>query len=70
MQKNGIVDNKVVNYVKASYSELKHVVWPTRKQTIQHTLLVIVFSLGVALFLGLLDMIFSLGLTEAIKKLK
>jgi preprotein translocase subunit SecE len=47
--------NKLINYIKNSKSELKKVVWPTKKQTTSHTLLVIGFSLGVALFLGILD---------------
>jgi len=46
---------KLINYISASKRELKKVVWPTKKQTINHTLLVIVFSLVVAMFLGLID---------------
>jgi preprotein translocase subunit SecE len=36
-------------------SELAKVVWPTRKQTIQYTLTVIVFSIIIALILGAFD---------------
>ncbi|MAF13369.1 MAG: preprotein translocase subunit SecE [Parcubacteria group bacterium] len=43
------------NYIKASQQELKKVVWPTKKEVIHHTVLVIVISLGVAAFLGLAD---------------
>ncbi len=46
---------KLISYIKASKSELKKVVWPTRKQTTNHTLLVIGFSLAVAIFLGVVD---------------
>lgn len=47
--------NKIVKYIQDSRSELKKVVWPTRKQTTNHTLLVVGFSVGVAIFLGILD---------------
>ncbi len=54
--------SKITNYLKQSIVELKKVVWPTKKETTQHTLLVIGISLGVAIFLGALDYIFNLGL--------
>ena len=47
--------NKLINYIKDSKRELKKVVWPTKKQTLNHTLLVIGFSLAVAVFLGAVD---------------
>ena len=54
--------NKIITYLKASIEEMKKVTWPTKKETYNYTLLVIFISLGVALFLGLLDIIFSKGL--------
>ncbi|KKR91765.1 MAG: Preprotein translocase, SecE subunit [Parcubacteria group bacterium GW2011_GWC2_42_12] len=57
---NGV--NKIIEYLKASIEEMKKVAWPTKKETYNYTLLVIFISLGVALFLGLLDIIFSKGL--------
>lgn len=59
--------NKLITYVKASYEEMKKVTWPTKKETTNYTILVVVFSLAVAIFLGLLDYIFNLGLTEILK---
>lgn len=53
---------KIINYIKASIEEMKKVAWPTKKETYNYTLLVIFISLGVALFLGLLDLVFSKGL--------
>ena len=59
------VITKTVDYLKASRQELKKVVWPSRKEVIQHTILVIAVSLGVAFFLGGTDFILTL-LIEAI----
>lgn len=53
---------KIINYIKASIEEMKKVTWPTKKETYNYTLLVIFISLGVALFLGLLDLVFTKGL--------
>jgi preprotein translocase subunit SecE len=58
--------NKVINYVKESKTELKKVVWPSKKETTNHTLLVIGVSLGVAIFLGVMDYIFNFGLQKFI----
>ena len=54
--------NKITKYLKASIEEMKKVAWPTKKETYNYTILVISVSLGVALFLGLLDIIFNYGL--------
>lgn len=54
-----IPSNKLTNYFRDSYRELKKVVWPTKKETINHTLVVIGISLGVAIFLGALDFFFT-----------
>jgi len=40
---------------------MKKVTWPTKKETYNYTLLVIGISIGVALFLGLLDYIYTQG---------
>jgi preprotein translocase SecE subunit len=38
---------------------MKHVSWPTKKQTITYTILIVVVSVAVAAYLGLFDEIFS-----------
>lgn len=53
---------KIINYLKAAIEETKKVTWPTKKETYNYTLLVIFVSLGVALFLGVLDFAFTKGL--------
>lgn len=54
--------NKLINYIKASVSEMKKVTWPTQKETRNYTILVIALSLITAAFLGALDFIFNYGL--------
>ncbi len=56
----------IVSFTKETKTELKHVAWPSKKQTVNATLLVIAISIGVALFLAFFDWIFSLGLKAII----
>ena len=51
--------NKLANYIKETKIEMKGVKWPTRKQAVNYTLLVIGASVGVAIFLGAFDMLFA-----------
>lgn len=46
--------SKLIEYVNGSRHELKKVVWPSRREVTQHTIMVIVVSLAVAFFLGVL----------------
>ena len=50
---------KNVQFFHEAKAELMKVNWPTKKQTINYTILVVAVSLAVALFLGGLDWIFS-----------
>jgi len=50
---------KLIDYLKGTRAELSSVNWPTKKQTIDFTLLVIGVSLLVALLLGFFDKTFS-----------
>jgi preprotein translocase subunit SecE len=58
--------SKITEYFKETKAELKHVNWPTRKQTIFYTIIVVVISVLVAYFLGIFDFIFSQGLGKII----
>lgn len=58
---------KLVSYVKESKDELKKVIWPSRKETIKFTLLVIGVSLATAVFLGALDFGLNIVLEEVIR---
>lgn len=53
-------------YLKDTQGELRHVAWPTRTQTVVYTILVALISIGVALYLGLFDFLFTTGLSRII----
>jgi preprotein translocase subunit SecE len=47
------------NYLKEVRGEMKHVSWPSRSQVIVYTSVVIGVSLAVAVYLGVLDYLFT-----------
>ncbi|MCF7816108.1 MAG: preprotein translocase subunit SecE [Candidatus Pacebacteria bacterium] len=59
--------SQFINYLKDTVSELKHVSWPTNKQTVVYTALVIGISIAVSVFVGLFDFGFSKGLDWFVK---
>ncbi|MDQ3008014.1 MAG: preprotein translocase subunit SecE [bacterium] len=48
-----------LSYINEVLTEMKKVSWPTRKQTLEKTALVIGVSIIVGLYIGALDFIFS-----------
>ncbi len=54
--------NIAIQFLKDSRTELKKVKWPTRKELLATTTMVIIFVIAVAVFLGLID----LGLVKVI----
>jgi len=50
---------RISNFLKETRVELKKVNWPTRKETIKYTLIVVGLSFVVAVFLGGLDYFFT-----------
>lgn len=53
--------NKLVQFVKESYGELRKVVWPSRDDVVGSVKVVIVSTLVFALVLGLVDALLLLG---------
>lgn len=47
--------SKITNYLKGVRFEMKKVSWPTKRETLRYTLIVILVSFVVAIFLGGLD---------------
>ena len=58
--------NRFINYIKDTRGEMSHVSWPTRKQAITFTAIVIAVSIIVAAYLGLFDYVLSLILQKFI----
>ena len=46
-------------YLKHVREEFTHIVWPTRRTAISHTLVVIFIAIVIALLVGLLDALFQ-----------
>ena len=53
-----------MQYLKDTRAELRHVAWPTRTQTVVYTILVALISVGVALYLGFFDYLFTSALAR------
>ncbi len=51
--------NKLSSFLKEVRLEMKKVNWPTRKEAVKYTLIIVGLSLAVAAFLGGLDYIFT-----------
>jgi len=58
--------SKIIEYFKETKTELKHVIWPNRRQTIYYTVIVVVLSVLIAYFLGIFDFAFLQGLQKII----
>ncbi len=52
-------DHAIVKYLKETRAELRKVVWPTRDETKNLTIIVVSVTVAMAVFLGLLDYIFQ-----------
>ena len=61
---------KIIQFFKDVRVEMGKVVWPTRREALKITGIVILFSLAVAAFLGAIDfgMVKVLGLIVGLKK--
>ncbi len=50
---------RIKNFFEEARQEFRHVNWPTRNEAVRLTAIVIGLSLGLALFLGLFDYVFT-----------
>ena len=60
--------DKIAQKIKSFFNEViiegKKVNWPRREEALNHTLIVIGISVGVAIFLGIMDFLFLKILTR------
>jgi preprotein translocase subunit SecE len=47
------------NYLNEVRAEMRHVSWPSRRQAITYTVVVVIVALSTAVYLGLLDYLFT-----------
>ena len=63
MDKVKIIAEKIVRFLKEAKIELRKVTWPTPRQTLASTSVVIIVVIIVSIFLGIVDF----GLSKAIR---
>ncbi|MDR1575876.1 MAG: preprotein translocase subunit SecE [Treponema sp.] len=54
--------NKLVQFVKESYAELRKVIWPGRDDVVSSVKVVIISTVMVAAVLGLIDVLLLFGI--------
>ncbi len=63
-----ILNNPAIKYFREARMELEKVSWPSRKDTVMYSTIVLVLSLATAAFIGVLDLGLSKGLEFLISK--
>ena len=66
-KKSGDQQNALVKYIRETRGELRKVTWPTRQESQRLTAIVLGVTAAMALFLGLLDLIFSTGVEGLVR---
>jgi preprotein translocase subunit SecE len=54
---------RLFQYFKEVYGEVKKLIWPTGKELVSRTGAVFAFLVGMAILIGLLDLIFTQGVS-------
>ncbi len=62
-------ENTLFKYLRETRGELRKVTWPTRQESQRLTAIVLGVTAVMALFLGVLDFIFSRGVQELVRVL-
>ena len=53
--------NRIVQFIRESYAELRKVIWPSREDVISSVKVVIISTIIIAAVLGLVDVLLLLG---------
>jgi preprotein translocase subunit SecE len=61
VKKPGNQLNPVAKYIRETRGELRKVTWPTREESQRLTAIVLGVTMAMAIFLGVLDFVFSNG---------
>jgi preprotein translocase subunit SecE len=51
--------NRIQRYFRETVGELRKVNWPTRKEAVNLTIVVLIVTFGMSAFLGILDFIYT-----------
>ena len=51
--------SKAITFLKEVRVEAKKINWLTRQEVLRHTIIVVIFALTVAIYLGTLDIVFQ-----------
>jgi preprotein translocase SecE subunit len=54
--------SSLTTYLKETRAEVDHITWPTQRQTVIYTTLVILLSVAIGTYLGVLDSFLTQGL--------
>lgn len=57
----------IFNFLREVKGEMKHMNWPSRKQAMTYTTLVVVVSIFVGVYVGIFDHIFTLLIQQLTK---
>ena len=49
------------SYIKSSLEEFTKITWPTKNQAVKLTIIVLIFCVIVAFFMGIIDYVFDIG---------
>ena len=60
-------NNKLFKYLREAKQELQKVSWPTQKQTMRYSAIIIAISILLAIYFGIFDFILNIGLEKLIE---
>ena len=66
-KKSGDQTNPIIKYFRETRGELRKVTWPTRQESQRLTAIVLGVTALMAIFLGLLDLIFSSAVESLVR---